>query len=62
MSFSSESIEDEDNPSPIEKPNNKKGIKLHTIRSKNKLNKYAMNHNISQAANMFLIPRNTIND
>ena len=62
ISFSSESIEDEDNPSPIEKPNNKKGIKLHTIKSKIKVVKYAMNHNISQAADKFLIPRTIIND
>lgn len=43
-------------------PNNKKGTKLHTIKSKIKVINYAIEHNNSAASRFFNIPRTTIND
>lgn len=47
-----------------EKPsiNNKKGVKLHTIKSKIKIAKYAKSNTIKEAVLKFNIPRTTIND
>ena len=56
LEFSSD--EDKDN----KMPNNKKGAKLHTIKSKIKVINYAKGHNISAASKEFNIPRTTIND
>ena len=56
LEFSSD--EDKDN----KMPNNKKGAKLHTIKSKIKVINYAKGHNISAASREFNIPRTTIND
>ena len=56
LEFSSD--EDKDNKTS----NNKKGIKLHTIKSKIKVINYAKDHNISAASREFNIPRTTIND
>ena len=47
-----------------EKPsiNNKKGVKLHTIKSKIKITKYAKSNTIKEAVLKFKIPRTKIND
>ena len=42
--------------------NNKKGVKLHTIKSKIKIAKYAKSNTIKEAVLKFNIPRTTIND
>ena len=42
--------------------NNKKWVKLHTIKSKIKIAKYAKSNTIKEPALKFKIPRTTIND
>ena len=53
---------EENNDMNVNIINNKKGVKLHTIKSKIKVIKYAEVHNISEASRHFGIARKTISD
>ena len=56
------SSDDSENDMNVNIINNKKGVKLHTIKSKIKVIKYAEVHNISEASRHFGIARKTISD
>lgn len=62
IEITKETYSEEEDEQELKQPNNKKGVKLHTIESKLKIIKYAKENDRKSASLKYQIPQSTLGD